>query len=334
MRTIQGVNCLVTGGAGFIASHVVDHLVNDRQCNVVVVDNLSSGRREFVNHKATFVHHDITGSEHYLCGLMKHHKIDYVLHYAAHPYIPDSFERPLYVADTNSMGSLKVMNAAQEAGVKGILCISSAEIYGSATEDNVGQGIDENFPVVPHSTYGASKSFIDSLIQVRWKEAKTPCIALRQFNVCGPRETHDYVIPTIISQIHSKGTCPLGIKLGSKVSIDLGNNSERDFQYVEDAAKMAVELLEKGELGSVYNMGSEDSTYIYDLAKLIGRLMGYEVGIEVDQSRVRCWEIWKLKSNNKKLYDVISYRPQTSLEEALRRTIEDFKSSGNKWCWQ
>jgi dTDP-D-glucose 4,6-dehydratase len=97
---------------------------------------------------------------------------------------------------------------------------------------------------------------------------------------------------------------------------------------------MAVELLEKGEFGEVYNMGSEDGIQIYDLAHLIGKLMGHnEVVINVDQARVRPWEIWHLQSDNTKLYSVIESRSITSLEDSLSKTIKYFYDNGSKWDW-
>lgn len=94
---------------------------------------------------------------------------------------------------------------------------------------------------------------------------------------------------------------------------------------------MAVELLEKGQFGEVYNMGSEGGIQIYDLAKLIGALMGVEANIIEDETRKRPWEIWHLQSDNTKLYSVISTRPTVPLEEALRRTINYFYSNGNNF---
>ncbi len=223
-----------------------------------------------------------------------------------------------------------VLNAAQEAGVKGILQVSSAEIYGA-----VDGKISEDSPTHPHSTYGAAKLAIDTLIQARWKEAKTPAIAMRQFNCVGERETHEYVIPVIIEQIHKamreEQWLPLNIKLG--------NNSSRDFQYAGDAVRMAVELLEKGQFGEVYNMGSEETIKMYDLADIIGGLMVKDrndkyVQVETDPARVRPWEIWHLQSDNTKLYATIDARPEVSLEEALKRTIAYYISNGYKWDYQ
>jgi len=317
-RHIRGVNVAVCGGAGFLGSHLVDYLVEERGCNVIVLDNLITGKTKFINSKAKFVWCDITHSEFELIKIFKEHKIDYVFQYAAEPYIPVSFQRPAHVFDINARGALLVMNAAQEAGVHGILQVSSAEIYG-----NVDGKITEEHQAVPHSTYGASKLAIDMLVQCRWKEAKTPAIAMRQFNCLGERETHPYVVPEIISQIAAQDD--------KDVVVKLGNNSFRDFQYAGDAVRMAVELLEKGQFGEVYNMGSEDGVQIYELAELIGQIMDKNVRVQEDINKKRPWEIWHLQSDNTKLYSVIDYRPQYDLANALTKTIVYFKNNHYQW---
>lgn len=316
----DGAVVAVIGGAGFLGSHLVHHLIEDRNCKVLVIDNLITGRRDFVHPKAQFEHADITASEEYLFKLFKHYGVEYVFNYAAEPYIPVSFARPIHVFNINAFGALKVMNAAQEAGVKAILQVSSAEIYGDARP----VPIDETCQVEPHSTYGAAKAAIDAMVQVRWREAKTPVIALRQFNCVGERETHPYVVPEIILQVAA------GSASGT-ANVYLGNNSFRDFQYAGDAVRMATELLEKGQFGEVYNMGSEEGIKIYDLATLIGGIMNVQVEVVVDEARVRPWEIWHLQSDNTKLYGVIEYRPTTTLRAALERTVAYFVQNGGKW---
>lgn len=333
-RSIRKAKVAVCGGAGFLGSHLVKHLIEDRECEVVVLDNLIAGNMKFVHPQAKFIWCDITHSESELRRIFETHGIEYVFNYAASPYIPVSFERPLHVFDINARGALNVLNAAQSAGVKGILQVSSAEIYGDAPEHK----IDETYPANPHSTYGASKLAIDCLVQARWHEAKTPAIALRQFNCLGENETHPYVIPEIIRQI-SRGGTPIDKNKTYKsyypamfdaptMAIKLGNNSFRDFQYAGDAVRMATELLEKGKFGEVYNMGSESGIMIYNLAQNIGTIMHENVLIEVDESRVRPWEIWHLQSDNTKLYNTITYRPQVSLEDALLRVVNDFWENG------
>lgn len=308
-------NYCVIGGAGFLGSHLVDYLI-ELGHNVLVLDNLITGQKKFINPKAKFLYCDITHSENQLRKIFIEHKIQFVFNYAAEPYIPISFQRPLHVFDINARGALMIMNSAQDAGVQRILQVSSAEIYGDAPNHK----IDENYPARPHSTYGASKLAIDCLVQARFKEAKTKVIALRQFNCLGERETHPYVIPEIISQ------------LAKSRRVKLGNNSFRDFQYAGDAVAMAFELLHKGKPGEVYNMGSENGIKIYKLAQKIGKLMGYkDITIRTDSKRIRPWEIWHLQSDNTKLYKTITTRPQSSLDEALERTINYFYTNGHKW---
>jgi nucleoside-diphosphate-sugar epimerase len=317
MRKVENVKTCVIGGAGFIGSHLVDFLIEERNCEVIVLDNLITGQTKNINPKAKFIWHDIRDNENELARIFTENQIEYVFNYAAEPYIPECFERPMHFFDINATSVLRVLNACQHAGIKGLLQVSSAEIYG----DMKGK-IKESDPVEPHSTYGVSKLAADGLVQVRWKEAKVPAIALRQFNCVGERETHEYVIPEIISQ------------LSKSSEVNLGNNSFRDFLYAGDAVRMAVELLEKGNFGEVYNMGTEDGIQIYDLAHLIGKLMGHEqITINVDQARVRPWEIWHLQSDNTKLYSVIEEKPLTSLEEGLRKTIQYFIDNGRNWNW-
>lgn len=318
MRRIENVNVCVIGGAGFIGSHLVDYLINEKKCNVLVLDNLITGQTKNINPQAKFIWHDIRDNENELARILMNNSIEYVFNYAAEPYIPECFERPMHFFDINATSVLRVLNACQVANIKGLLQVSSAEIYG----DLIGK-IKESDPVEPHSTYGVSKLAADGLVQVRWKEAKVPAIAMRQFNCVGERETHEYVIPEIISQLSKSN------------KVKLGNNSFRDFQYAGDAVAMAVELLEKGEFGEVYNMGSEDGIKIYDLAELIGKLMGHKsIEIEVDQARVRPWEIWHLQSDNTKLYSIIGTKTPTSLEEGLTKTIDYFYQNGSKWDWK
>ena len=317
MRVVKDCSVCVIGGAGFLGSHLVDYLIEERNCSVLVLDNLISGLKKHVHADAKFQWFDIRDDHHDLAKVLVDNKIKYLFNYAAEPYIPECFERPMHFFEINATAVLNVLNACQISSVEGVLQVSSAEIYG----DMKGK-ITESDPIEAHSTYGVSKAAADGLVQVRWREGRVPGIAMRQFNCIGERETHDYVVPEIISQ------------LSKSEKVQLGNNSFRDFQYAGDAVRMAVDLLEHGAFGEVYNMGSEEGIKIYDLAHLIGKLMGHsEINLITDDARKRPWEIWHLQSDNSKLYSVIKRRPEVSLEEALKRTIEYFKANGNKWDW-
>ena len=304
----------VVGGAGFLGSHLVDYLVSQDN-EVLVLDNLVVGRKDFINPEAKFIWCDITHSEWELYKIFK--GFDYVFNCVAEPYVPVSYARPLHVFDANVRGALMVMNAAQESGVEGILQISSAEIYGDLTGS-----ITEDDYARPHSTYGATKSVIDAIVQIRWREVKCPAIAIRQFNVLGERDVlHPYVVPEIYKQLKESDR------------VFLGNNSYRDFMYAGDAVKIWVEVLEKGKFGKVYNLGSEEGIKIYDLAKIIGILMGKEICVVEDKRRKRKWEVWHLKSDNSKIYGVVEARPEVCLEEAVKRTIDYYEKNGDKWAF-
>jgi nucleoside-diphosphate-sugar epimerase len=339
MRNIEGSNVCVVGGAGFLGSHLVDRLVEDRGCHVIVVDNLEVGKREWVHPSAEFFYHDITSSEGRLRSMLAKNAVRFVFNYAAMPYVPDSYARPLRVADVNFMGAMKVINAAQEAGCEGILQVSSAEVYGngqraqSAEEwgEDLSQPLTEEAPVVPHSSYGASKAAVDAFCQVRWREAKTPVIALRQFNCIGARESHPYVVTEIISQLERWESV-------SSPVVRLGNNSSRDFMWAGDAVRIAVDLLEAGEFGGVYNLGGQSSIRIHDLAQLVGKVMGFSrVKVEEDPARKRPWEIWSLRSCNDKLDKVLPRSPHPgfkTVEEAVRLAVRWYKSNGCRWPWE
>jgi len=315
--SIRNIPVCVIGGAGFLGSHLVHYLIEERNCSVLVLDNLITGRLAHLPPEAKFQWYDIRSDEHQLTLLLKAYNIQAVFNYAAEPYIPECFNNPMHFFDINAVAVLRVLNAV-EAVKCPLLQVSSAEIYG----DSCGK-INERSPIAPHSTYGVSKVAADGLVQVRWKEAGVPAIALRQFNCVGERETHEYVIPEIISQLE-KGP-----------EISLGNDSTRDFLYAGDAVRLAVELLERGSFGEVYNLGSESSIRIYALAAFISQqIYGYpNTTIRTDPARVRPWEIWHLESDNTKLYQTIEGRPQVSLPEALQRTVDYFHANGNKWGW-
>lgn len=336
-RSIRNANVCVTGGCGFLGSHMVKALIEERGCNVMVIDNLCAGRREFLHHKAKLEHADITTSESYLLRLFRHYQTQYVFCYAASPYVPMSFERPAHVCMTNFVGAMNTINAAHEAGVTGILQVSSAEIYGEDQNQGSTNGghttwtgnIKENFPVTPHSSYGASKAAIDFYVQCRWWEAGVPCIALRQFNCLGERETHPYVVPEIISQLFHVPPRNGGL------SVRLGNNSVRDFLYAGDAVRTAVELLEKGQFGDVYNLGSERGVKIYDLAQMCANAVNAgRIHIVEDDSRRRPKEIWHLQSDNAKINRVVESRPVVTLEQAIEKTVNWYLHNGKKWCWE
>jgi nucleoside-diphosphate-sugar epimerase len=137
--------------------------------------------------------------------------------------------------------------------------------------------------------------------------------------------THPYVIPEIYRQL-----C-LSTKDRKNHTVQLGNNSQRDFLYAGDAVRIAAELLEKGKFGEVYNSGSEEMVYIYKLPQMVAEAMclNGRVTVNPDKARMRPWEIWVLRSDNTKLYQTIEYRPQVKLQDAIQLTVDWYQE--NHW---
>jgi nucleoside-diphosphate-sugar epimerase len=303
---------LVIGGAGFIGSHIVDLLIEQGH-NVYVMDNLISGNKGFLHAKAKFVWGDIRSTRDVERVFEKFSPIDRCINLAAQPYIPNCYDDPELFFETNANGTLNILRACEKFKVGKFLQYASAEEYGTQKGK-----INEQVAVNPQSTYGVSKVAADYLCQVRHRESGVHAIALRQFNCYGPRETHEYVIPEIISQLAAGST------------VHLGNiKAERDFLFVRDAAKYAVELLEKGQPGEIYNLGASSCISIEMLARVIGRLMGHDsITIEIDPKKLRPWDIERLEADNTKIHQIVEYRPKTSFEDGLRLTIEYFKRYG------
>jgi dTDP-glucose 4,6-dehydratase len=301
----------VIGGAGFIGSHIVDALIKKGN-EVVVMDNLISGCKDFINKEALFEWGDIRNKQD-IERVFSKYAFDRVINLAAQPYIPMCFDDPELFFETNANGVLNVLMACERHKVERMLQYASAEEYGTQKEK-----INEDVAVRPQSTYGVSKVAADYLCQVRNKESGVKAISLRQFNCYGPRETHEYVIPEIISQ------------LSESYKIRLGNiKAERDFLYVEDAAEYAIELLEKGVPGEIYNLGSSECISIEELANRIGDIIGSKVEIGLNPDKLRPWDIERLEADNTKIHSVVEYRPQTSFDEGLKKTIDYF----NKYGW-
>lgn len=314
MRTIRNASVAVVGGAGFLGSHLVNHLIEDRGCKVRVVDNLSVGLTKYIHPKASFSAVDVCIGDHdFLADLIK--GSEWLFMVAAIPFVPDGFKRPLHTFENTATSVLKVLCAAEKAGVEGTLVVSSAEIFGST----VGGAVSESSPIVPHSTYAAAKQAADSLVQVRWHEAGVRSLAVRQFNSYGPRCLQPLVLTTIISQ------------LANGPVVQLGNNTTRDFQFCADTVKAWTLLLENGQWGDVINCGSETCITIYDLAEMVGRIMGYDkIEIVLDESRVRPGkvEVWHLHADCTKMHSVIGRQQTIALEDGLAQTIAWYRKNG------
>jgi len=299
---------LVTGGAGFLGSEVVRQL-SLLGAHVTIVDNLSSGKPEYINNleNVRLLKGDIRDLD-LVAKVVKDH--DLLIHMAALPFIPDSYHYPEDFFGVNVMGTVTVVWEAIKAEVvERLVHVSSSEVYGTAKY----VPMDEKHPTLPHSTYAVSKLAADRAVFTLHKEHSFPVVLVRPFNSYGPNITQPYIIPEIALQLmYGNGY----IRLGNVESV-------RDFTYMADTAKGIIKtLLTKQVIGEVINLGSGQGIKIGDLAFLLAKIAGKKVALEVDSSRFRPYDVEKLVCDNKKALRLLNWKPEVSLEEGLRRTLE------------
>lgn len=318
---LSNKNVFVTGGAGFIGSTLVRELLSEGS-NVVVFDNYVSGVQsnlEEIRDKVTLIEGDIRDPN--LMELLKEHGIHAVFNLAAEPYIPHCYDRPKNFFEVNANGAMNVMLSSKEAGVERILQYSSSEVYGTAKY----VPMDEHHPTLPASTYAVSKLAADRLCFTLFHEQDVPVIIMRQFNTYGPRETHPYIIPELITQL----TASNKLKLGNI-------KARRDLTYIDDSAKGAVELMKCDDaVGEVVNLGSGRDWSVEELAHLIGELLGQdEIEIEVEDVRLRPLDVEWLQANYFKAHRLIGWDPKIDIMEGLKRTIAWYNEMDGKWPWE
>ncbi|MBS3149743.1 SDR family NAD(P)-dependent oxidoreductase [Candidatus Woesearchaeota archaeon] len=318
--TLQNKKIMVTGGAGFIGSSLVRELIKE-QAEVLVYDNFSSGSLKNISEvedKITIIEGDIRDKN--LPNILRKNEIQFLFNLAALPYIPDCYEKPFDFLDVNTMGALNVFLSVKEAGVERMIQYSTSEVYGTA----INTPMDEHHPTLPQSSYAAAKLAAERVAYTMYHEQQIPIIILRQFNSYGPRGTHPYVIPEIISQLSKSN------------QINLGNlNARRDFVYVSDAAKASVALIKhKQAVGEVFNCGSGDDYSIKELAELTAEIMGVDnLKINIDQSRLRPLDVHVLKANFFKCHQLTKWVPTVSIKDGLKETVDWFNSNGKTWPW-
>jgi len=310
----EDIRILITGGAGFIGSEVVRQLC-DKKAQVTVLDNFSSGKRKYIEgfNDIEIINADIC-DEGKVSTVLKDQ--EFVIHLAALPFIPDSYNFPQEFFNVNTIGTINVLwQSIQSGSVERFVHISTSEVYGTAKY----VPMNEDHPTLPHSTYAVSKLAADRAVFTMHKEHDFPAVIIRPFNSFGPNITQPYIIPEIILQL-----------LNENSTLHLGNvESSRDFTFVSDTARgMILALSEKRAIGETINLGRGVDIKIRDLAFLIAELMGKAIKIEIDYSRFRPFDVERLCCSNKKAEELLGWKPIVSLEDGLKATIDWIKKEG------
>lgn len=314
-------NILITGADGFIGSHLTEMLAKDPTVKIKALSYYNSfnfwGWLEDFELKENI--EVITGDirDPHFCKKITQ-DIDIVFHLAALIAIPFSYVAPDCYIDTNVKGTLNLCQAALENDCKRIIHTSTSEVYGTAQY----VPIDEKHPLQPQSPYSASKIGADAIALSFYNSFNLPLSIARPFNTYGPRQSARAVIPTIISQIAA----------GNK-QINLGDTTPtRDFNYVTDTCRSLIALSENDNcLGEVVNIGSNHEISIADTFFLIKKLMSSDAKLYKDEMRTRPEksEVFRLLCDNGKMKKLTGFKPEVTIEEGLKRTIEWFSQPEN-----
>jgi UDP-glucose 4-epimerase len=300
---------LVTGGAGFIGSHVVDLMI-DAGHEVVVVDNLSTGRKSNLNPHAKFYQADIRSEE--MEKIFEIERPEVVDHHAAQMDVRRSVADPIYDADINVLGGLNLLNLAVKYGVRKFIHISSGgAVYG----EPVYLPCDEAHPVTPLCPYGATKYMLELYLYMYKQTYGLDYSILRYPNVYGPRQD-----PAGEAGVVAIFT---GLMLNEKPVTIYGSGEQvRDYVFVKDCARANVLLLENGS-GRVYNLGYGIGTSVNQVFAGLKEITSYP--FEANYAEARPGETFKIYLDSSRAHNELNWEPRVPLAEGLRQTVEYFR---------
>lgn len=301
---------LVTGGAGFIGSHLVHALV-ERGDTVGVFDNFSSGNHQNLkglDRRIQVIEGDLRDRDQVRLAV---EGIDFVFHQAAFVSVPESIEKPGECFHVNVQGTVEVLEAARLEGVKHVVLASSAAVYG----DSQAAPLKETLPSLPLSPYAATKSFNEDLARLYTEVLNLPVTALRYFNVFGPRQSphsqYAAVIPKFI-EAFTKGESPIVYGDGRQT---------RDFIFVEDVVTanfMAAE--NKVAAGRAYNICSGKETSLLDLLEALTNLIRKVKAPKFADPRLG--DVARSVGDPALAEASLGFKSQTTLGDGLRRCVE------------
>lgn len=293
---------LVTGGAGFIGSHVVEAYLNDGH-EIVVIDNLSTGKREYLPNQTKFYQIDITSAQE-VQQLVANEKPDVINHHAAHIQVGYSVQDPIFDAQNNILGTINLLEAAQQAGtVKQIIFAST----GGAMYGNQPTPFREDMPALPLSPYGVSKRSAELYLNYYQSQYHINYVVLRYANVYGPRQNphgESGVVAIFLEKI-MKGEQPV---------INGKGTNTRDYVHVKDVARANLSALQFGNSG-IFNIGTGIETSANEVFNIVAKHSGYQQKAQHGPARPGEQQTSSLDSSLAK--QKLSWEPTVSFEDGV-----------------
>ena len=308
---IDGKTALVTGGAGFIGSHLVDRLLELRY-RVVVIDDLSAGKLKNLNTAATFHHSDITQPA--ASEVFQREQPDLVFHLAAQTSVSNSTRDPVRDSEVNVIGTLRMLEAARRYGVeKFIYSSTGGALYGEPEVDPC----PDDHPITPLAPYGMSKYLGELDMEFYRRMYRLNYTSLRYGNVYGPRQDPhgEAGVVAIFTQAMLEGKQP---------EIFGDGDQERDFVCVADVVEANILAIDRGH-GMAMNIGTGQKTSINRIFELLKSIIGYRWGPL--HSAARLGDVYQISLGSARAREELGWTPQVELEDGLRQTVEYFRET-------
>ena len=301
------MNCLITGGAGFIGSHLADALLQKNH-KVIVVDNFYSGKKENLHENVLFCHRSVTDD---LTDVFKKFEVDCVFHFAALPGVVQSKDGPLESNRVNVSASVSLLETCRKRDARFVFS-SSAAVY-----DNVDVAAEDSASQRPASLYGFQKMIIEEYASRFFELYGLPTVVLRYFNVYGPRQVsaqaNAAVIPSFINAVIRS----------QPLTIYGDGNQTRDFVYVKDVTKANFLAMKVKTYGRPINVGSGISHSILDVATCINQLSTQPVKIKHESSQSG---LMHSRADIRRAEELLGWTPETKFTEGLRETYSYYDS--------
>lgn len=303
---------LITGGAGFLGSHLAEKLVKENH-EIIIIDNFSSGKRQYVAHIPSLLIHDqdirSLRPKHF-----RNHPPDVVFHFAAFLGVENTLRNPINTLSAEIEGTINILKVFTDLGVKKFVFASSSEVYGEK------EICSEEDDTCPKSAYSVAKLVNEHYFKAYSEEFGLSCLVLRYFNVYGPRQDNRFVISRFISRALNDD--PLYV---------FGDGTQtRTFAYVSDSVRLSCLLYEKSKGFEIFNVGNPSPIHIIELAKNIKNLTNSSSEIKFqsyeEAGRQLCYEVFHRQPNMAKAVARVGSFKWYPLDKGLLRTIDYIKA--------